>query len=1664
MEDFPHGLHPIKITQCLAEVYSPGYSEGVIQIVDGLNYEFNIQGDPKSDQNIPEDEKIIEILVHNEIMTTSDKLIRFLIANGIKSILNNTRYYNMVYNIKGVVEYIKYHMGFINNKTFQSNARFFLTLYEEGQFEVIHKMAITNPMNYEYYYYTNLSGKERYKTAIVMYNKLLKDSSINMFYNTKYCNENMKTIYSNNIDRDVKEILESRKLTTPKISVQKFVRKYGIDINRVMLYINKNYPNVPVIDFKYNDSIGLAYYIVNKLGAELGNKVLYKAYRNVFDNTSFSYTNTSIRENYNNAIKLPDPDKDQKWYWGKIFPILTESPYNFSKFYWSNKLIYSYVTPDMIRKTLFNPNKYKCNFIKTGKVCLQYFLAMDSIGQGNNLNTYLPTVGFRNTGGEAFFVLGVSKTAKEYILNTTIKNLEVENLNNIDVFFQPVVSTIPDFITPSEFDEMLDDFDINDELPYHLPYEGFNEFYGVGNCVVNMLKSEFSESKNKNNYIAPYSIDEFFRSDIDKLKTVKVKTFKQFCQKYDIPYDIRNILGQQIAFRKKEKTNSKRRILKCIYYNKHFYLYTAKQKKIKFKRKPNLAMAKSGIVYTDIYNGEKKIDSFNGIFGPEYCRNFSYLEESNLFMQAIRFVNKRKVSTINHENFFGYDINSCYTNTIANDTFRYGTNNKIPLFTVTDVIEKYKGQKIHDECYIILKDSKDNINDNQTYENYDYSDTDFVKFIHYRLGYNKDCMHGFTYKELVRIYKEVFPDVGFDDFEIIKEIKTPSNYIDPNKIKQDMFKELGIESYSEMTKAQKNEFNICNGKMGICSSKNKSRIIANPDKDPKSLKLMQLTAKDDIEYIETMITRSWFCIEGTTSLSMEKFYKLAVYYQQKDVVVEYENFNDVFIQFTFKTEKQSLYMQMYDNFQLHDKFVIKSKPQKLQTTESENPEMPTTYPQINLDTVIEDIPMLCIKEISKFYYLNSRNVYNYVVDISNRYLLTQINKNNINDIIKIQTDAIYSSIDLKLSFYSNIWKDEIAIGMEKTGLSKKEWTDIFTERNMGYQINKYNYSNIGLEFDGIGETVKYNLKHSHHNKTNIHVIEGAPGTGKTYYMKNSDIKIDKSISITRMAAQQMENSETDIKADTFYQSFGLRDDNIMKTLAKFKNKTIWIDEFSMLDGDHYKYIYILANVYGCKFYLTGDRNQCQPITIKNDYDGTFLKNFLFNSNYKIFTKNYRCSKSLQEMSKMMLYSKIHKKYNSPYNELMLKSVIKKINVEPNFENKNINMFFVGTHIERNFVNTAVMRSRKLCYIPINKKFFIKKKVYVDWDNIKDHNNEKEIKKNTRIKQTYHWNHTNKTILGNTIISKGVRLSVEDVFMGFPRNKIFEVVEGVTLDNKKHVYDNDINFKVVKLEDCVKYKNGEECEIIEIPIIHLSKLKLAFAVTIHNIQGSTIEEPVCIVNPEKLLKWDKRILYTAITRLRFEKHLKFLILAIDDVKKVYKDGEEKMNKYDGKIYSGQWPKSWGNKDFFKGSSETIYFDEGGSTKRYIPNPFKHPDPNILDDILSITNVTKKEPDRKNTFVIYTTLTDIKKANKLREEGLSEKDVIEKSSFFAEKKFTLIYTELRHFNHYEIFTNRKEGAKPTSMKKHFKNIVEVKKRLPELIHIAEKKYSSQNYNKL
>lgn len=129
------------------------------------------------------------------------------------------------------------------------------------------------------------------------------------------------------------------------------------------------------------------------------------------------------------------------------------------------------------------------------------------------------------------------------------------------------------------------------------------------------------------------------------------------------------------------------------------------------------------------------------------------------------------------------------------------------------------------------------------------------------------------------------------------------------------------------------------------------------------------------------------------------------------------------------------------------------------------------------------------------------------------------------------------------------------------------------------------------------------------------MILGASGTGKTSLMNNLFVTIK--LAPTNVAARLINGHTFDSYFNSHWSSLS------SKQISDLTNKTIFIDEISMLNQNHLMVLSLVKKYTNCRLIATGDFRQLPPVKDNADYENSDYLIDLFDQNKIILTHIYR---------------------------------------------------------------------------------------------------------------------------------------------------------------------------------------------------------------------------------------------------------------------------------------------------------------------------------------------------------------------------------------------------------------------------------------------------------
>lgn len=227
------------------------------------------------------------------------------------------------------------------------------------------------------------------------------------------------------------------------------------------------------------------------------------------------------------------------------------------------------------------------------------------------------------------------------------------------------------------------------------------------------------------------------------------------------------------------------------------------------------------------------------------------------------------------------------------------------------------------------------------------------------------------------------------------------------------------------------------------------------------------------------------------------------------------------------------------------------------------------------------------------------------------------------------------------------------------------------------------------EFQDPQEMINNTIEEVSKASDNCTIYVGHPGSGKTYKMKHDhEQDFDVSATMTNVCARNIDTER--VKADTLFKTLKVYDyTKFNEVLKSLKGKSLWIDEFSMVNSDYWNLIYILTKNCLKSLYLTGDPKQTKPINDELRYNSLFFKELF--KNKIVLSEEYRNEESIIDVRMTV--------------ELGDEDVI--IDTLKQYKKKRhiheIMTHLCGTHKLKGCINAMMLDKHNLIFDPINKK-------------------------------------------------------------------------------------------------------------------------------------------------------------------------------------------------------------------------------------------------------------------------------------------------------------------------------------------------------------------------
>lgn len=363
--------------------------------------------------------------------------------------------------------------------------------------------------------------------------------------------------------------------------------------------------------------------------------------------------------------------------------------------------------------------------------------------------------------------------------------------------------------------------------------------------------------------------------------------------------------------------------------------------------------------------------------------------------------------------------------------------------------------------------------------------------------------------------------------------------------------------------------------------------------------------------------------------------------------------------------------------------------------------------------------------------------------------------------------------------------------------------------------------------------------------SNITIISGAPGTGKTFLiakiienLKHNKLTDENKVVVLAPTGRAASNVslKAKIKCKTIHSYLKIDEDDadISANIDDLNQKEILIiDEFSMVNQKiFYKLLYNSKNLK--KIILIGDINQLPSISC-----GNLLKDFI---DSKVITT---CFLNLNHRSE---YKEIPEHFNaiinSNKNPLFDQEVVKIIESDSEDFNQKVVEQYVKKVKEFSIDNVVIL-------IPTYKTEF----------GINEINNLIQAKINPKgkiVTQTTSLQTKIEFRIGDKVIQTENRYE-DNVFNG-DIGYITKVEKGTKKNGEDSKYGKKITVEFNSLDGEVKKVTYNES-------VFKSQINLAYAITIHKFQGSESECVIFPFNPAYDFMLNKKLIYTAVSRAR-----------------------------------------------------------------------------------------------------------------------------------------------------------------------------------------------------
>lgn len=406
------------------------------------------------------------------------------------------------------------------------------------------------------------------------------------------------------------------------------------------------------------------------------------------------------------------------------------------------------------------------------------------------------------------------------------------------------------------------------------------------------------------------------------------------------------------------------------------------------------------------------------------------------------------------------------------------------------------------------------------------------------------------------------------------------------------------------------------------------------------------------------------------------------------------------------------------------------------------------------------------------------NIYNTIVEYANYFMLKRLFE--VRDAtglspICIKTDALVYDTKIDL--------------LESDKEFRREDKGVFTGN-----IHQFKYKPLEIN-EGIFNYFKNLEAVSYH---------GAPGTGKTYTVK-ANHEFDVAATTSNMCSLNMTTDK--ITARTLFSLFNCWQPTAWsKALKNLRGKTLWIDEYSMINRQIWGFIVTAAIQYNAKLILSGDHKQIGPVMESKLSPKDPILSLLFGQRHEL-TVDYRNNSDLIELRN-----------------------------------------FIDRNIDDEIALYAKFRG-----------MYLRDDSWIDNERHLSFTNRTAESINYTIlkKRHYHWDYYNingkqhlDASVGVIVVAVHTRKNKKDNIPDIMKGDIWRIsdIEGED-ESKVYVLEN------LSRNGTVKYPAK----------IMAYYFHLGFCTTTHKSQGLTIKDKFTIHDIRLMIRLDPDILYTAVTR-------------------------------------------------------------------------------------------------------------------------------------------------------------------------------------------------------